>query len=97
MLATALVAGIFAYGFNYYTLSTAETAVLAQTRFAEAERLGGRENGHVWTGHVPGDFFFTPCGNAGLGWKTRQFPALAGQPRVVGVCAPFVIALHAAF
>jgi len=95
MLATALVAGIFAYGFNYYTLSTAERPFSPKHVFAEASGSVGVKMGMFGLAMFL-VIFLTPCGNAGC-WENKAVPALAGHHVLLGVAGRFVIALHAAF
>src|SRR5258707_14854338 len=45
MLATALVAGIFSYGFKYYTLSTAERPFAPKHAFLKPRGSGGGKKG----------------------------------------------------
>lgn len=97
LLATALVAGIFAYGFNYYTLSAAERPFSPKHALLKPSGSVGIKLGMFGLAMFLVIFLY-PLRKK-WAWLGRQ-----GSSRhwldnhvLLGIAAPFVIALHAAF
>ena len=97
MLATALVVGIFAYGFNYYTLNTAERPFSPKHVLLRPSGSVGVKLGMFGLAMFLVIFLY-PLRKR-WAWLGKQ-----GSSRhwldnhvLLGIAAPFVIALHAAF
>jgi len=97
VLATALVAGIFAYGFNYYTLSAAERPFSPKHVLLKPSGSIGIKLGMFGLAMFLVIFLY-PLRKK-WAWLGKQ-----GSSRhwldnhvLLGIAAPFVIALHAAF
>lgn len=97
MLATALVVGIFAYGFNYYTLSAAERPFSPKHILLKPSGSVGIKLGMFGLAMFLVIFLY-PLRKK-WAWLGKQ-----GSSRhwldnhvLMGIAAPFVIALHAAF
>src|SRR5258706_9322007 len=97
MLAGALVAGIFAYGFNYYTLSAADRPFSPKHEMLKPSGSVGVKLGMFGLAMFLVIFLY-PLRKR-WAWLGKQ-----GSSRhwldnhvLLGVAAPFVIALHAAF
>jgi hypothetical protein len=97
MLATALVVGIFAYGFNYYTLSAADRPFSAKHALLKPSGSVGVKLGMFGLAMFLVIFLY-PLRKK-WAWLGKQ-----GSSRhwldnhvLLGIAAPFVIALHAAF
>lgn len=97
MLATALVAGIFAYGFSYYTLSSAERPFSPKHVLLKPSGSVGVKLGMFGLAMFLVIFLY-PLRKR-WAWLGKQ-----GSSRhwldnhvLLGIAAPFVIALHAAF
>jgi len=97
VMAVALVAGIFAYGFNYYTLDSTERPFSPKHALLKPSGAIGVKLGMLGLGMFLCIFLY-PLRKR-WGWLGRQ-----GSSRhwldnhvLLGIAAPFVIALHAAF
>ena len=97
LLATALVAGIFAYGFSYYTLSAADRPFSPKHEMLKPSGSVGVKLGMFGLAMFLVIFLY-PLRKK-WAWLGRQ-----GSSRhwldnhvLLGIAAPFVIALHAAF
>jgi len=97
LMAIALVAGIFAYGFNYYTLDSAERPFSPKHALLKPSGAIGVKLGMLGLGMFLCIFLY-PLRKR-WAWLGRQ-----GSSRhwldnhvLLGLAAPFVIALHAAF
>lgn len=97
LIAIALVAGIFAYGFNYYTLSSTERPFSPKHALLKPSGAIGVKLGMLGLGMFLCIFLY-PLRKR-WAWLARQ-----GSSRhwldnhvLLGLAAPFVIALHAAF
>jgi len=97
LIAIALVAGIFAYGFNYYTLNSAERPFSPKHTLLKPSGTIGVKLGMLGLGMFLCIFLY-PLRKR-WAWLARQ-----GSSRhwldnhvLLGLAAPFVIALHAAF
>src|SRR5882724_13644052 len=97
LLATALVAGIFAYGFNYYTLSAADRPFSPKHEMLKPSGSVGVKLGMFGLAMFLVIFLY-PLRKK-WAWLGKQ-----GSSRhwldnhvLLGIAAPFVIALHAAF
>jgi len=97
LLSIALVAGIFAYGFNYYTLSVTERPFSPKHALLRPSGAIGVKLGMLGLGMFLMIFLY-PLRKR-WAWLGRQ-----GSSRhwldnhvLLGLAAPFVIALHAAF
>jgi hypothetical protein len=97
LIAITLVAGIFAYGFNYYTLSSADRPFSPKHSLLKPSGAIGVKLGMLGLGMFLCIFLY-PLRKR-WAWLGRQ-----GSSRhwldnhvLLGLAAPFVIALHAAF
>jgi hypothetical protein len=97
LLAIALVAAIFAYGYSYYTLSSTERPFSPKHALLKPSGAIGVKLGMLGLGMFLGIFLY-PLRKR-WAWLGRQ-----GRTRhwmdnhvLLGLAAPFVIALHAAF
>src|SRR5271165_703887 len=97
LLAIALVVGIFTYGFNYYTLNSTERPFSPKHALLKPSGAIGVKLGMLGLGMFLCIFLY-PLRKR-WGWLGRQ-----GSSRhwldnhvLLGIAAPFVIALHAAF
>jgi hypothetical protein len=97
LMAIALVAGVFAYGFNYYTLGSAERPFSPKHALLKPGGVIGVKLGMLGLGMFLCIFLY-PLRKR-WAWLGRQ-----GSSRhwldnhvLLGIAAPFVIALHAAF
>ena len=97
LMAIALVAGIFAYGFNYYTLNSTERPFSPKHVLLKPSGAIGVKLGMLGLGMFLCIFLY-PLRKR-WAWLARQ-----GSSRhwldnhvLLGLAAPFVIALHAAF
>jgi len=97
LLATALVAAVFAYGFNYYTLSAADRPFSPKHVLLKPSGSVGVKLGMFGLGMFLLIFLY-PLRKK-WAWLGKQGSARHWLDNhiLLGIAAPFVIALHAAF
>lgn len=97
LIAIALVAGIFAYGFNYYTFSSTERPFSPKHALLKPSGAIGVKLGMLGLGMFLCIFLY-PLRKR-WAWLGRQGSSRHWMDNhvLLGLAAPFVIALHAAF
>ena len=97
LIAIALVAGIFAYGFNYYTLSSTERPFSPKHVLLKPSGVIGVKLGMLGLAMFLCIFLY-PLRKR-WAWLARQGSSRHWMDNhvLLGLAAPFVIALHAAF
>jgi hypothetical protein len=97
LIAIALVAGIFAYGFNYYTLNSTERPFSPKHALLKPSGAIGVKLGMLGLGMFLLIFLY-PLRKR-WAWQGRQGSSRHWMDNhvLLGLAVPFVIALHAAF